>query len=137
MNFLSTAREVTMNPDNVNTETLKELHTKLVLPREKWLLDLIAYTEYIVKYTETFSQFWLWYTEVSSTTKPLHAFKVYPPDFNTAERKVGYTQQHVPFPSHSHKYICMHVMFELKPNTLSLIFPTQLSTAPHCAAAYH
>jgi len=44
-----------MNLDNVNAEALwsfNELHTKLVLQCKKWLLDLIAYTEYIVKYTE-------------------------------------------------------------------------------------
>jgi len=44
-----------MNPDNVNAEalqSLKELHIKLVRQRKKRLLDLIAYVEYVVKYTE-------------------------------------------------------------------------------------
>jgi len=44
-----------MNPDNVNAEalwSLKERHTKLVLQHEMRLLDLIAYTENIVKYTK-------------------------------------------------------------------------------------
>jgi len=55
MNFISIAREVTMNPDNVNAEALRplrELHTKQVLQREKRLLDLMVYMEYAVKYTE-------------------------------------------------------------------------------------
>jgi len=55
MNFLSIARKVTMNSNNVNTEarrSLKKLHTKLDLQREKWLLELIACMEYVIKYTE-------------------------------------------------------------------------------------
>jgi len=55
MNFLSIAREVTMNSDNGNAEvqrSLKELRTKRVLQREKRLLELIAYTEYVIKYSE-------------------------------------------------------------------------------------
>jgi len=44
-----------MNPNNADAETLwtlKELHTKLVLQCKIWVLDLIAYTKYIIKYTE-------------------------------------------------------------------------------------
>jgi len=45
MNILSIVWKVTMNPDNANAETrrsLKEIHTKLVLQREKRVLDLIG-----------------------------------------------------------------------------------------------
>jgi len=55
MNFLSIARKVTMNPVNVNAEarqSLTELHRKLVLQHDRRVLDLIAYAEYIIKYTE-------------------------------------------------------------------------------------
>jgi len=41
------------SPKNAEARRLlKELHTKLVLQREKWLCNLIPYTEYVVKYTE-------------------------------------------------------------------------------------
>jgi len=47
-----------MNPDNANAEvrqSLKELPTKLVLQGEKRVLDLLAYTKYVVKYMEFFN----------------------------------------------------------------------------------
>jgi len=86
-----------MNPDHVNAEalrSLKELHTKLILQREKRLLNLIAHTEYIVKYMEflkitpevlfqsTFSQFllhWLHCADVSSTTSSNVRLRFYSP----------------------------------------------------------
>jgi len=58
MNFLSIARKVAMNPDITNSEarrSLKELHPILVLQYERRVLDLIAYTEYVVKYTIFFN----------------------------------------------------------------------------------